>query len=146
MATQKIINNGPVTQLNLSGGETTIRLVRRKDKDATAPTKPTREQLIALLFSDAASEAWERDALGILCGSEGDDQQPHQAKETIVDRVQEAIEVVGTECDAAREMVDGESDRDDLEALACGAKRGAILLLHSAWAAEQAAKERGGLT
>lgn len=90
---------------------------------------PTREQLIVLLFSDPASDNFEQDALSIL-----------RREGPMLERVQEVFDIVNAETSGLD--LDGESERDDLKFLACGAKRCAILLLHAAFAAEESAKPK----
>lgn len=108
-------------------------------------TSPTREQLAALLFSDPATEAWEGDALKILerAKAEGDthhEENAHLGPDAFA--VEELINVVGSETDSfsLADVTEGDDAKDDLLSLACSAKRGALLLLHAAFAAEQAAK------
>ncbi len=94
--------------------------------------RPTRDQLVALLFSDAASGAWEHEALSVLALDRGASLlQPRL--EAVVD----LVEVVSAEIDVLTDSLKLEPE-DDLNTLACGARRAAVLLLHAAFAAEQA--------
>lgn len=91
---------------------------------------PTREDLQRLLFSDPASDAFEQDARGELARK--------RAHERPTDRVRKLIEMVGVELNPEKLAYEYDFADEHLRDLACTAKRGAILLLHAAWAAEQA--------
>lgn len=89
---------------------------------------PTREDLEQLLWSDPVSAEFESDAMGIILAADGD----------AADKAQELMDVVSGEVgDPFRGGEDDEAE--NLRDLACTAKRGAIMLLHAAWFAEQEA-------
>jgi hypothetical protein len=85
--------------------------------------KPTRAELEKLLWDVHAADCFERDALDILAQAEG----------TKIDKLQELIEVVGSETGMLE--LDGD-DREDLRNMRTTALRGAILLLYAAWFAD----------
>lgn len=89
-------------------------------------TDDERKVLETLLWSDPASEAWEGDARSILADANSEPEP--------MERIRDLIEVVGAETGDAE--LEYEDDAEDLRSLASTAKRGAILLLHAAAAAE----------
>lgn len=90
-----------------------------------ATAKPTRAELEAFLWKVHAADCFEQDALDILEEPEG----------TKVEKVIEVLRVVSTELDGAEENL-GEDSREDLRSLRDTARRGAILLMYSAWFAD----------
>ncbi len=93
---------------------------------------PARVDLERILWSDSASDAWVQDALHVLKEAEDPDDR--------LAAIKQLIEMAGSEtCDVDMSLED-EDEAADLDDLATTAKRGAILLLHAAWAAEKAAK------
>lgn len=95
--------------------------------------KPTREELVALLFSDPASEAWEHDATWIL-DVLAEKRTFYRDEPGVLGACKEIAQVVSAELDLHMAL-GHEDEREDLEDVACGA----ILLLVAAWAAERAA-------
>ncbi len=106
----------------------------KKPAGAPAAARPTREQLVALLFSDPASEAWDDDAKKILETARAPgDGRGMEGELSVLEHVLDVLNVVGSELDgSAGDGLAGDSEDDDLRGLACMAKRGAILLLHAA--------------
>lgn len=96
---------------------------------------PTHSDLERILWSDPASECFAHDAREILASKPGErtfnDGGDAQAA------IQEILDVVCAELDAPSEDDGADALRDQ----AVSAKRGAILLLHAAWAAEEALAE-----
>lgn len=89
---------------------------------------PTWSDLARLLNSDPASDEWAAEVLTLLKHQDGDVQT---LIECTVDEAQEALSTMGYD---EPEM----TDADELTRLASIAKRGAVKMLHTAFAAEQA--------
>jgi hypothetical protein len=102
---------------------------------APSADRPTREQLVALLFSDSASEAFEGDALAMLA-RDIDTRAGRLTQDSVRLNVMMLLDMISAETSGLDLL--GEDMREDLKSLACTAKRAAILALHAAFAAEQA--------
>jgi len=86
------------------------------------------------LFSDPASECWEADGYAIALQGEAAT-APGPCTPDALEACVDVLRVVGSEIGDIE--LGCESVRADLDDVACSAKRGAILLLVAAWAAER---------
>ena len=103
--------------------------------------RPTREELVALLFSDPASECFLDDA-GHVLDSEASGRTFHCDEGDRLGAVKEILAIVASEVGDIDMALEGTSAVGDAKDIACSAKRGAILLLMAAWAAENALKPK----